>query len=401
MTKKLYIDNPYLKETNATIIDKSSNDDNFLIKLDRTLFFPNLSGGQPKDLGSIGDKRVIDVYEENDDIIHVLEENIEESKVSISIDWENRFDLMQQHTGQHILSAAFENLFNAETVGFYIGEKYITIDVDILNIDENTILQIEVLANKIIQSNFKVISKVLERDNIRDLDISKISEDDKEIRIVDIENITSSPCCGTHVSSTGEIGLIKIVNWERCKGNTRVSFICGNRALEDYRMKNQYLNNIALSLSSGVPDVLDKFFQLKEAREDLRKENSRLKETIISLKSERFLEEKKNYNNIDYIMEVLEDVDKKELNLIASYLNKEDDLIQIYKIEEENHGSFLISRSYNLDINLKEIFDSISQKIIVKGGGNEEKIQGTTSLTIIDRVVEMFYKEIAGYFKTR
>ena len=401
MTKKLYIDNPYLKETKATIIDKSSNDNNVLIKLDRTLFFPNLSGGQPRDLGTIGGKRVIDVYEENEDIIHVLEEDIEESKVTMSIDWENRFDLMQQHTGQHILSAAFENLFNAETLGFYMGEKYITIDVDILNLDESTILQIEVLANKIVQSNFKVISRVRDRSSLGDLNLSKISEEDKEIRIVNIDNISSSPCCGTHVSSTGEIGLIKILNWEKHKGITRVSFICGNRALRDYRMKSSYINDIAISLSSGVPDVLEKFLMLKQAREDLRKENNILKETIISLKAERFLEEKKTNNNINYIMEVLEDVDKKELNLIASHLNKEDDLIQIYKIEEENHGSFLISRSSNLDINLKEIFDFTSQKIIVKGGGNEEKIQGTTSLTIIDKVVEMFYKEIVGYFKTR
>ena len=401
MTKKLYIDNPYLKETKATIIDKSSNDNNVLIKLDRTLFFPNLSGGQPRDLGTIGGKRVIDVYEENEDIIHVLEEDIEESKVTMSIDWENRFDLMQQHTGQHILSAAFENLFNAETLGFYMGEKYITIDVDILNLDESTILQIEVLANKIVQSNFKVISRVRDRSSLGDLNLSKISEEDKEIRIVNIDNISSSPCCGTHVSSTGEIGLIKILNWEKHKGITRVSFICGNRALKDYRMKSSYINDIAILLSSGVPDVLEKFLMLKQAREDLRKENNILKETIISLKAERFLEEKKTNNNINYIMEVLEDVDKKELNLIASHLNKEDDLIQIYKIEEENHGSFLISRSSNLDINLKEIFDFTSQKIIVKGGGNEEKIQGTTSLTIIDKVVEMFYKEIVGYFKTR
>lgn len=219
--------------------------------------------------------------------------------------------------------------------------------------------------------------------------------------MVSIANITSSPCSGVHVSSTGEIGLVKITNLEKSKGNIRLSFICGNRALEDYRMKSNYISDIALSLSCGVPDVLDNFFVLKGDKEDLRKENTLLKETIISLKSENFLEGKKNINDINYIMEILEDIDKKELNLIASHLNKQDDLVQIYKIEEENHGTFLISRSSNLNIDLKSIFDSIAEKIIVKGGGNEEKIQGTTSVTLIDRVIEMFYKDITAYLKTR
>lgn len=99
MTKKLYVNNPYLKEITANIIDRSSKDGNFFIKLDRTIFFPNLSGGQMKDLGTIDGKKVIDVYEEGNHVIHVLEEDIRESKVNLKIDWENRFDLMQQHTG--------------------------------------------------------------------------------------------------------------------------------------------------------------------------------------------------------------------------------------------------------------------------------------------------------------
>nr|WP_300002144.1 DHHA1 domain-containing protein [Tissierella sp.] len=401
MTKKSYIDNPYLKEINATIIESSSQDENFHIKLDRTIFFPDLSGGQPRDLGSINDKKVIDVYQEGDDIIHVVEEKIDESRVLLKIDWKNRFDLMQQHTGQHILSASFENLFNAQTIGFHMGENYITIDVNLADMDQNTISQIEILANKIVQSNFKVINKTLDRSTLKDEDLSKVSEDEKEIRIVSIDNISSSPCCGTHVSSTGEIGLIKIVKWEKYKGNTRVSFICGNRALEDYGNKTKIISEVALSLACGSGEVLERFNLLKDEREALRKEKILLQETIISFKAESFLEEKKNIDGIDYIMEVMEDIDKKELNLIASQLNKTDNLIQIYKIEEENNGSFIISRSSNLDLDLKSMFNSISEKIIVKGGGNEEKIQGSTSLTIIDRVVEMFYKEIKTYFKTR
>ncbi|MGO1469828.1 MAG: alanyl-tRNA editing protein [Tissierella sp.] len=402
MTKKLYINNPYLKETHARVIDKSFENDNFHIKLDRTIFYPHMSGGQPKDLGTICEKEVIDVYEDGLNIVHVLEEDIDSKDVNLSIDWNNRFDLMQQHTGQHILSAAFLKLFNAKTIAFHMGEKYITIDVDIVDINDEEILQIETLSNKIIQSNFNVTSSFLDSSNITDLDLSKVPEEEQDnIRIVNIDNISTTPCSGTHVSSTGEIGLIKIINTTNYKGNTRVSFICGNRSLKDYSLKNRYINKISLSLSSGITDVLDKFLKLKEDKENLQKKNKNLKEEIISLKGNRLLEKKKNINGIDYIIENLEGIDKKELNLISSYLNKEENLIQIYKLEDKNQGMFLISKSHNLDINLKELFDSIAQKIIVKGGGNKEKIQGTTSPTIIDRVIEMFYKEIQAYLKTK
>lgn len=399
MTKKLYIDNPYLKETHATIIDKSFKDEKFLIKLDRTIFFPHLSGGQPRDLGTIDGKNVIDVYEDDNDIVHVIEEDIESDKVLLSIDWNNRFDLMQNHTGQHILSDTFKKLFNAETIGFHIGEKYITVDIELPDITEDDIFQIEVLSNKIIQSNFKVQSKLLSRNSIDKLNLSKIPEDDKYIRMVNIDNISSSPCCGTHVSSTGEIGLIKIMNLDKSKGNTRVSFICGNRALEDYSSKNEYIQKIALSLSAGVTDVLEKFLKLKENRDNIEKENRTLRVELISLKGDMLLKKKQTINNVDYIVENLENIDKREINLISSYLQKNENLIQMYTFENEDYWNFLISKSPDIDIDLKEIFDLIAEKIIVKGGGSKEKILGTTSPTIIDKVIEMFYIEIKNHFK--
>ena len=399
LTKKLYIDNPYLKETHAIIKDKSVKDEKFLIKLDRTIFFPHMSGGQPRDLGTIDGKNVINVYEYGKDIIHVIEEDIESSKVHLSIDWANRFDLMQNHTGQHVLSDTFKKLLNAETIGFHMGEKYITVDIELSDITEDEISKIEVLSNRIVQSNFKVLSKFLDPISIEDLDLSKVPGGDKTIRIVNIDNIGSSPCCGTHVSSTGEVGLIKIIGFDRYKGNTRVSFICGNRALEDYSLKSRHIKNIALSLSSGVPDVLEKFIKLKEDRENIKKENQSLREELISLKGEMLLDKKKTINNVDYIVEDLGNIDKKELNLISSYLEKNENLIQIYKLGNENHCSFLVSKSPNIDIDLKKVFDLIAEKIIVKGGGNKDKIQGTTSLTIIDKVIDMFYTEIKNYFK--
>lgn len=402
MTKKLYLDNPYLRKTNASVLDKKFKDEYFLVKLDRTIFFPNMAGGQPKDMGTIDGKKVIDVYEEGSDIIHVLEEDLKNKNVSLHLDWENRFDLMQQHTGQHILSATFENLFNIRTIGFHMGVKYISIDIEIPSLNKKDISQVEFLSNRIIQSNFKIKTEFISPDNLKDIDMEKVSQkikNDDKIRIISIDNISTSPCCGTHVSSTGQIGLLKIINTEKYKGHTRISFICGNRALKDYIYKNETLKNIALSLSSGVDKVSERVLKLKEDKARQEKENKLLKEELISIKGDFLFDKKKTINNINYIVEYLAHIDKDELSDISSYLNKKEYLVQLYKLGDENKASFLVTISDDLDIDLKEIFDEISKKIIIKGGGNKRQIQGLTSPTIIDRVIEMIYKEIQSLFK--
>lgn len=398
LTKKLYIDNPYLKEASAKVIDKSFKDEKHLIKLDRTIFSPHISEEKQEDFGTIDGIDVVDVYRYKDDLIHVLEEDIENTEVLLAIDWKHRFDSMQNNTGKHILAAAFNKLFNIDTLDFNLGQGYMTIDSNILDINKDKIFQVEVLANKIIQSNFKIVSRFLKDSDLNKLDIQRNAKNKERLRVLDIDNISTSPCYSSHVSNTGEVGLIKITDFQRYKTSSRISFICGNRALEDYSFKNSYLDKIAESISSSVPDLLENLLKLKEDIKDLESQNQTLKEEIISLKGETLVEKKKTLGNIDYIVKNLGTMDEKEVNLISSYLDKNKNLIQIYKLENENNASFLISKSHNLSIDLKKILDIVSEKIIVKGQGDKNRIQGTASITIIDRVIEMFFREIKKYF---
>lgn len=279
LTKKIYIDNPYLKETYANIIDQSLKDNKFHIKLDRTIFFPYLYSDIPSDLGLLDDKKVIDVYENGDEIIHVVAEDIEEVKIPLSIDWENRYDLMQQHTGLLILSATFKNLFNAATIDFHIGENYSTIDLELSNISEDEICQLEILSNKMVQSNFKIANEPSDSNNIIELNLSQPLGKKGKTRVVIIDNIGTFPYYYAHVNNTAEIGLIKILKHVSYNGSTRINFICGNRAIKDYITKSKSINNIALELSSDIPDILDKLLQLKE-------ELTLLKEKIKSQENE-------------------------------------------------------------------------------------------------------------------
>ena len=169
MSNKIYWENPYITNINASVTEKYLKDGKCYLKLDKTIFYPNFSGGQPRDYGYINDIEVIDVYEDDTDIVHVLNKNIDNLDVKLSIDFERRFDHMQQHTSQHILSAAFYKIFNWQTESFHMGNKYSTIDLSTKDISENEIEKTEILANKIIQSNFKVSSYFVEKDDLKNV----------------------------------------------------------------------------------------------------------------------------------------------------------------------------------------------------------------------------------------
>lgn len=399
MTFKSYIENSYLKETEANIVEKEFKNNKYYLNLDRTIFYPHLSGGQLRDKGTINQIEVLDVFQDGDHIIHVVDKDINTNNVILSIDWNNRFDLMQQHSGQHLLSSCFYNLFNAETIGFHMGKDYTYIDVSKPQITEDEIGKVEFLANKIIQSNFRILSYIVSRDSLPKFSTIKVPEKHEDIRIVEIDGLDYSPCCGTHVCHTGEIGLLKIVGWERYKGNTRVKFLCGSRAIGDYNWKDSYIRKISLMFSSKDRDVLNKIKDLMQDKEDIEKENRDLRKELYQYKGELYLTESKSYDGIRYIVKELEDTSIKEINLIASNLNHEDNLIQIYSIPNAGTGQFLVSRSHDLDIDVHKILDSISEKIIVKGGGNSQMVQGSSSLILLDTLIKMFYSEVRNYFK--
>ena len=286
MSKKLYLDNPYLREIDARITSKAYENGKYYLKLNRTIFYPHLSGGQPGDKGTINGIQVLEVYEENSDIIHVIKENIHSDKVTLNIDWENRLDNMQQHTGQHLLSAAFYKLFNGETIGFHIGHDYVYIDVSLPELLEDDAEKIELYTNRIITSNFEIKSYYIEKEDVSKIPVRKKPIVNSNIRIVEIDNIDFSPCAGTHLRNTGELGLIKIRKWEKYKGNIRIEFVCGNRAFNDYSWEHKAIKNISLLLTSKDTNIFDKVQILYNQKEELEKENAKLKQELLKIKAE-------------------------------------------------------------------------------------------------------------------
>ncbi|MDD2446372.1 MAG: DHHA1 domain-containing protein [Tissierellia bacterium] len=401
MTIKFYMENSYIRELEAEIIEKKFRNNKYYIKLNRTIFYPHLSGGQPKDLGTINDLEVIDVYEEGEDIVHVLEDNINVTKVKLSINWENRMDLMQQHTGQHLLSAVIHKLYNGETSSFYIGNDYSSIDIDLPNFKDEDIEKIELLANRIIYSNFKIKTYIVNKNDLKNIPLRKKPSVNSNIRIVEIEDFDYSPCGGTHLSSTGEIGIIKIRKWDKKRGNLRIEFLCGNRALHDYSWKNASIREISVLLSSKETDVLTSIKKLYEAKEKLEKENRDLRENLYKLKGDNILNEIKYSNGIGIIYKELEDMDFKELNLIANYLNTKEHLIQIYGLHNGKKAHLFVSCTKDLDLDLSQIFKSLSEKYEIKGGGNSTTVQGGVKADELSSIMKDFANCIIKKLKVR
>ena len=390
------MDNPYVREMDGKITKKEFKDGKTYLQLDKTIFYPNLAGGQPMDYGMINGLEIMKVYEEGDEIIHIVKGELKTNRVHMEIDWDRRFDLMQQHSGEHLLASSFYRLFNATNTGIHIGNEINTINIAKAYLTEDEVKQVEFLANKVIQSNFRIKSYTLNRDQLSRIPLRKeTSIEDEEIRIIEIENIDYAACCGTHVSNTGEIGIIKILKWYRYKGNIRVEFICGSRALKDYFFKNHYINEIGTLLSAQDLDVLNRVNKLYSEKEALEEENKKLRQELYKIKGEQLLKEAKKEKDIHFIIKSLTKTDAKEINIIASDLNKnQGKLIQIYSIANDEMGQFLISRSKDLTIDLSDVFEEVSKKIIIKGGGNSQQIQGTAPISTLGKVIDMFKTEI-------
>lgn len=322
MKERLYYQNPYLKEFTAAVVERGSEaDGTFYIVLDQTAFYPT-GGGQPCDLGTINDCEVIDVEEVDRQIRHRLRSAlpVEVDSVIGKIDWDRRFDHMQQHTGQHILSAAFEQLFQVATDGFHLGRERVTIDLVTGELTEEMIRQAVFLANRIAYENRPIAASFMEPEQLAQLPLSKPPSVTENIRIVTIEDFDYNPCGGTHPARTGEAGPIQIIGWERSKGNIRVSFVCGLRVANEYHTKHtilQQLTRLTSSLENELPDHVAK---LMAERKELEKTVVELQGRLLEAEAKELLEQRETHGEWQLILIPFKNRPMADLQKLAQLL---------------------------------------------------------------------------------
>jgi len=291
LTERLYYTDSYQCHFEATVTESLSWGDQPAVVLSRSAFYPT-GGGQPHDTGWLQGIPVLNVVEREADkaVIHVLEQALpgpEPSRRNITgeVDWLRRFDHMQQHTGQHILSQAAEGLLDAGTVGFHLGEKASTIDLDRAPLDAGQLDQLEGEANRIVFENRPVVARFVSREELAGLPLRKPPVVSGPVRIVEIESFDWSPCGGTHVRASGEVGLIKIVRAERRGSETRLEFLCGGRALDDYRTKNRVLLHLASHLSVGYWELAKAIERLEKKAQSQRKAAQVAQEQLLDVEA--------------------------------------------------------------------------------------------------------------------
>ena len=369
-TKQLYFDNPDQVEFKAYVIGREKHEQGPVLILDQTCFYPE-SGGQPADKGRINGVEVLAVLEKDAQILHVMQSEVESDEVNGVIEWETRFDHMQQHSGQHILSQCFDTLFDAKTLSFRLGLRTSTVEIDKRDIMEDEVEKVETLANEIVFQDEEICTYITPEEMIEKVPLRKPPQKKGHIRVVQISDFDYSACGGTHPNKTGEIGLIKILKWERIRNNLRFEFVCGRRALVDYGIKNRIIREVAVKFNVGEGELvgsIDKMIaELKDQRRRLRK----AQEKILDIEAQEIMRNAEE----DVIKEVFTGRPPDEMRILALTIIRSGKYIVLFGTDLQDRVHMVLACSESLERDMRDLIPVVSPLIGGKGGGRPTLVE--------------------------
>ena len=374
---KLYYEDQYLKEFTAEIIGVIEKNNLYYVSLDKTAFFPG-GGGQHCDLGYIDNHKVIDIVEENGEIYHVTQTKpIKIHRVSCKIDWDRRLDGMQQHLGQHVLSGCFFKLFNANTVSIHLGNEISTVDIQGY-LDEESIRKAERMANEIIYQNISVNFLTPSKKELKKLNLRRdLPNTNEQIRVVQIGDLDINACCGVHPSRTLDLQAIKIKRWEKHKGATRIEYLAGKRAIEDYFKKDDFRNQICKFLNCGEQDAINSVNKLSNELKACKDENRQIKIEISDYQIKDMIMSAENLGDISVITKIYESGDLKHISKIAEKIVLNDNMIVLLAVKNEEKANLIFAASKNINsISMSDLLKDAITLIDGRGGGSKFLAQG-------------------------
>lgn len=377
MTEKLYYHDSFLREFEAQVISCEPSGGQFHVVLDRTAFYPT-SGGQPNDTGRLGEAAVVDVTEREDGtVVHVAERALGRGPVHGMIDWERRFDHMQQHTGQHLLSAAFIELFKFQTVSFHLGGESSTIDLAAASLSAGQAEAAERLTNQIIFEDRAVEAQSGTREELAASGARKAVDREGVLRAIRVEKFDLQPCGGTHVARTGQVGLVLLRKIEKQKQNWRVEFVCGGRAWRAARGDFAALSEAARLLSCGQPEVPAILGKALEERKQAQRARQVLLEELAAHEARELLCEAEAGagGTVRVVMRVFEDAEPAYLRVVATRLAAQPGVQVLLATRACGHVVFAQSPGLAADMNalLREALNAAGGK----GGGTRDFAQGS------------------------
>ncbi|MCL2874454.1 MAG: alanyl-tRNA editing protein [Defluviitaleaceae bacterium] len=357
--EKLFYSDVYQKGFNAVVIncDKSING-NFIVVLDKTAFYPE-GGGQPSDIGKIDNARVLTVFEKDGIIFHETDIPLTiGDNVYGEIDFSHRMSNMQNHSGEHIVSGIIKSRLGYDNVGFHMGSEFITIDIN-GTLSDQDIDEIELLANEVVFKNLDIEILFPSESDYKKMTCRSKKELSGEIRVVQIKGVDTCACCGTHVARTGEIGIIKLISHQRYKGGTRISMLCGKRALFDYSNKNKNVYKISGLLSSKPNEIAIN-------TENMLNENSLLKYKLVEHKLKLFKCMADSTPQCEKICVFEEDLNPTELKQLCQSLCEKAAFVLVLSESSESVYKYALG---SLTSDISTLGKLLNEKFDGRGGG--------------------------------
>jgi alanyl-tRNA synthetase len=376
MTEKLYYNDPRMESFQARLVHQEQEGDHWIAVLDRTAFYPE-GGGQPADRGRLNGIPVIDVRERKGEVCHVLPEALKQDvPVEGTIDFPIRFDFMQQHTGQHIVSASLIEAAGHPTISAYLGDSYTAVEIDTDSIQDAEIEAAEVLANRTVTSNLAVKIHWIQPEEAERYHLRKPPPDVQRLRIVEIEGVDAAACAGIHVEKTGEVGLVKFDGLEKIRGRLRLHWLIGDRAYRDVREKDRLAAALNRELTCGTVDILASVRELKNKLREREQRISQLEKSYSDRKVQDLFGSAELKAGIRLIREILTTEEATTVQAVYQNLLAGSKTVACLINRRKEDIQWWIGCSEDLDIPWKQIVPGFLPLIEGKGGGKGRSWQG-------------------------
>jgi alanyl-tRNA synthetase len=372
-TNRMYFEDAYCREFEAAVVERRTHEGSPAVVLDRTCFYPE-SGGQPWDTGTLGGSDVLKVIDLDGVILHILKDDVAPGQVRGRIDWPRRFDHMQQHTGQHILSQAFFELLRGETLAFHLGQDASTLEIGLGALSDDDLDRVEDRANAIVWEDREIKTYFVPEERIGEVPLRRPPKKQGLLRVVEVAGFDYSACGGTHCRRSGEVGLIKILGIEKIRGHIRFEFLCGSRALRDCRLKDRGLRKIAGLFSSLPKDAAAQVEKLSAEQKALRKRSRRLEERLAGFDAQEIIRHARG----PLVCGVLADKTLDEARFLALSITRSGEFVVLYGVAGDQQGHLVFARSGALGADLRALVPVVGAVVPVKGGGGPSLVELVT-----------------------
>ena len=372
MTEKLFYQDSHRTEFTAKVISCEEAKDGYRVVLDQTVFFPE-GGGQYADTGMLGDTEVTDVHEKDDVIYHTTKAPLEAgSEVNGKINWDERFEKMQQHTGEHIVSGIVHERFGYNNVGFHLGSDYCTMDFD-GPISKEQLKEIGAAANEAVYQDLEIKILYPSKDELKDLDYRSKIEIEGQVRIVEIPGYDVCACCAPHVKTTGEIGAIKLVSMVNYKGGERITMLCGRRAMRDYEKKDSMTKEISALLCAKEYEVAEAVVRLKDEQNRMKSQLAEMQQKLLEYRVAEIAVDQKIVTVFDSTLSG--NLPREMMNKL---LDKGAEICAVFAgTDEEGYRYVIGSRSEDV----RPLSKMLNTTFQGRGGGKPEMVQGSVKGT--------------------